>query len=159
MNIFGWLSRQTPVSNALKLYAQGASSGNTGSVMALTPDGLDMPLFALARRQGGSATHWGTTGTTNYDPGVIRVIAGSMVVNILNGTSVGITQVTWAQPFSAQPLVVYSPTAIAIFGTSLKHTQFEPQSGGVLADVQVDTLANVTADSNVQLMYLAFGPI
>jgi hypothetical protein len=63
------------------------------------------------RRQGGSATNWRSTGSTDYTPGAVRVQAGS---NSVSGS--GDKLITFPVAFSGRPLVILSPGEGLSFG-------------------------------------------
>lgn len=59
----------------------------------------------LRKRQGGSATNWGTTGTNSYDYSAVDVFTQAGSIALTNGA--GIT-VTFPQAFNQVPIVVAS---------------------------------------------------
>lgn len=67
-----------------------------------TKVGTAVPM--LIKRQGGSATDWNVTGTTNYNTGAVVMKVGS--VSVAGGA--GLTTVTFDTPFSAIPIVIWN---------------------------------------------------
>lgn len=60
------------------------------------------------RRQGGSATHWagyGTSGTTTYTPGAVRMQGGFYEIVVGESANNGHVDITFPVEFSAAPLV------------------------------------------------------
>ena len=78
----------------------------TGGSISLTDarEFLHMPTALIHRRQGGSATDWATTGTTNYTPGESFIQVGAVSVTFSSGT--GTQAVTFPVAFSGVPVVL-----------------------------------------------------
>lgn len=60
---------------------------------------------ALTRRQGGSATAWGDTGTTDYTPTTVRIQAGTLSMGFIASGALASEVVTFPVAFSDTPLV------------------------------------------------------
>lgn len=90
----------------LKTYLQSLAGWLTTAMVA--DDAItDAKLIygKLRRRQGGSATNWGTTGTTNYEYSGTDVFVQGGSIALTNGA--GIT-VTFPTAFAQVPIVVAS---------------------------------------------------
>ncbi len=59
----------------------------------------------LDGRQGGSATHWATTGNSNYTPDAVDMQTGAKQVSISNGQGSGSATVTFPAAFAYNPIV------------------------------------------------------
>lgn len=69
-----------------------------------TKAGNRVPQFY--RRQGGSASNWGTMGTTDYTPTTVRIQAGSVITD-----GDGVVTVTFPVAFSDVPLIITTPVS------------------------------------------------
>jgi len=157
MNIFGWLAQQTPVSNALKLWAKGSTVGNTGMLVETHPSGLELALFGLASRQGGSAT-WSTTGTTDFAPVPFMAQCGASLVNIDSGVDTGTLTVTLSKAFVNTPIILTGLRAVSIVGTTL-HYVVALSLSETTFDLTAKTVANTSGVSSVSVAWMALGPM
>lgn len=93
-----------------------------------TKAGSRVPV--VTNRQGGSDTDWGEFGNTNYSvSGNVLIQAGSIEVDIDNGSSYGMAIGTFPIAFGGAPLMVASSIGatlevVAIGGMSTSATQF-----------------------------------
>ena len=128
-NLTKWMAIGTVAPLGVLTASLGANSVDD------TKAGDRVPQFY--RRQGGSATDWGSAGTTDYTPTAVRMQAGS--VTIPAGGSV---VVTFPVAFSNVPLVFATPissTASAIRATGTATTV--TLSHGVGVGISVNWLA------------------
>lgn len=86
-------SGNTVIAGALSASSLNASQLTTGTLPAarLPTDSVDDTIvgnrvLAFTRRQGGSATDWGSAGTTDYTPGAVRAQAGSTSMSFVSTT-------------------------------------------------------------------------
>lgn len=63
---------------------------------------------AIPKRQGGSASDWGTPGTSPYTPGAVRIQVGSIAITLGIGIALGTAIITFPDAFSNPPLVFYN---------------------------------------------------
>ena len=119
--------------NIIKIDSASASSGEYAK---LTTDGIESKSFTEVAsdlgaitesqfsRQGGSATDWNTSGSTNYTVSNPKFQMGSVSCTILSGQESGnSTVVTFDNTFTGKPLVQYSLDNAGAFG-SLNETPF-----------------------------------
>lgn len=60
-------------------------------------------------RQGGHPTAWGNAGSTNYDPGMVRMCGGRNTVSLSSGSGTGV--IVYPTGFSQTPFVYISPSS------------------------------------------------
>lgn len=130
----------------------------TGGAITVT-DARDYchPSPALIyRRQGGSATAWNTSGTTNYTPGGIKMLGGSVSLSFSSSATSNIATVTFPSTFSNIPIALLSTfsngssTGRKVLATieSLSTTQLGIR--GYIVD-------GSTTSSSFDVYWLAFG--
>ena len=93
---------------------------------------------ALTRRQGGSATDWGTVGETTYTPGAVRIQAGRFAA-----TGTGET-ITFPVAFSYSPLVFITTDA--------------PPYPGAVWYTTATAFNAIGLSDGINVMWLAIGP-
>lgn len=117
------------------------SAGTPRQVLSM--DTSDCFELGRMRRQGGSATAWATTGTTNYTTGDFTIQCGA----VSNGGSAA-TTITFPTAFSYTPIVTANPSG-AITGNPLTIT--------AVSTTQV-TLNNNNATA-INIHWIAMGSI
>lgn len=77
----------------------------TGGTITVT-DARDYchPTALVYRRQGGSATAWNTSGSTNYTPGGTKIQAGAVSVSFSSSATSNLATVTFPSQFANVPL-------------------------------------------------------
>lgn len=79
----------------------------TGGTIAVT-DARDYchPTAPIYRRQGGSATAWNTSGSTNYTPGGAKIQAGAVSVSFSSSATSNLATVTFPSAFTNIPVAL-----------------------------------------------------
>lgn len=94
--------------NAITNAKMADNAVNTAEIVADAVDDTKVGnrVPQMYRRVGGSATGWGTSGTTTYTPGMVRMQAGVAQITIASGQTMGEGMVTFPVAFSQQPLTL-----------------------------------------------------
>ena len=81
----------------------------TGGSITVT-DARDFchPTALVYRRQGGSATAWNTSGSTNYTPGGTKIQAGAVSVSFSSSATSNLATVTFPSAFTNVPIALLS---------------------------------------------------
>ena len=108
------------------------------------------------RRQGGSATEWGNTGTTNFIPG-----DGFIQTGRIGWTGGAVTEavvtVTFPVPYASDPIIIATASQI---GASVIAVMIGAiQGGGAGADLRWESVDGVTTYTAVPINWWAIGEI
>jgi hypothetical protein len=108
----------------------------------------------LQHRQGGSATVWGTSGSTNYSPGPSRMQAGAVSLGTpLTSPATGSAAITFPVAFTYTPVIIVSRVDDNAFPVTL-HVTASSSTGCTISYYARDVAAGAPIYAN----WLAIGP-
>ncbi len=127
---------------------KGQIVGGSGAPVDLTAAqlaaiGAAGGLLAVNNRQGGSASDWGTSGTTNYTPATSRVQIGT---TLTDGS--GVATVTFPAAFSGTPVVT----------TGVIGAAGVPTSAVEIVTLNTTTVAFNSSVIGATVLWIAIGP-
>jgi hypothetical protein len=108
----------------------------------------------MYRRQGGSASIWGTPGTTEYTPGEVMMQAGIASGSMGAGVATQDLTITYPVAFSAGPLVLLTMAAPSENQTYYIWHQYTPGPSAIIVNVVRFTTTNSITYS---IQWLAIG--
>lgn len=132
-------------------FGQVATAGVANDAIDDTKVGNRVPQFI--RRQGGNSANWGTAGTSNYTPGMVRMQSGSIQVTHPGGSQSSTVSVTFPVAFSQVPQV-FLTTAVSDY--YLAHKFFYITATEFSFNMLTVDGASVSSPYTVQ--WLAVGP-
>ncbi len=137
-----------------------ATDGIANDAVDDTKVGNRVPQFY--RRQGGSATIWATTGTTDYTPTTVRMQTGVRTITIPSGASNISFPFSLPVAFAYAPVVFVTPNSspIVTIGSDLVAITIAAYSTTSQITIRLYTAngANVSSDTSLEIQWLAIGP-
>lgn len=115
-----------------------------------TKVGNRVPQFY--RRQGGHATNWATTGTTNYTPGAVRIQAGVRSITFTAAASANAV-VTFPVAFSGTPIMV---AGIHVASDRFVIQRCNAATGS--ATIYVETVTGSPTTETIEVSWIVMGP-
>jgi hypothetical protein len=131
----------------------------TGGTVSVTDarDFCHFPTALVYRRQGGSASDWSSSGTTNYTPGEAIPQVGSASVTWSSSATSNLLTITFPQAFSAPPVVILTTFADGS-STGSKVTFSVETVSATQVTVRGYISDESTSSTSRKVFWLALGP-